>query len=219
MQAYIRNNLLIEKIVLNKWFWSCFCLFFFAYPIYRSLNRELPAELPVMSAVPTFQMQDENGKSFGSADLKGKVYIANFHFTNCPSVCPELMKTLQKIQNRLRGVGQAVAIVSFTVDPEHDTSKVLFAKARDLNANPFVWKFLTAPKKEMEALLLNGFKVPMGEMEKQDVNMYDIAHTVKLVLVDIQGNIRGYYDTDRVNVDKLMIDIGLLINRDKLNYK
>jgi protein SCO1/2 len=218
-KRFYRKDNFIEKLVLNKYFWIFFTLFMFSYPILRSMNRELPKSLPVMSKVPEFNLQDENGKPFGSKDLHGKVYIANFHFTSCPTVCPKLMTELQKIQKRVRGVGQKIALVSYTVDPENDTSKVLFKHARDLRANPHVWKFLTGDKGSLESLLVSGFKVPMGDKEQTDANMYDIAHTQKLVLVDQAGNIRGYYSIDRVSIDQLMIDVGLLINRENLNFK
>ncbi len=214
-----RNDTFIEKLVMNKWFWVVSTLFFFSYPIIRSMNRELPAELPVYAKLPDYNFTDENGNPFGSNELKGKVYIANFHFTSCPTICPKLMEKMQQIQKRVKGVGQAISLVSFTVDPERDTPSVLFKKARDLHANPYVWKFLTSDKTSLEKLLIDGFKVPMGEREATEVDLYDISHTQKLVLVDGQGQIRGYYSTDRVNIDKLMIDVGLLINRAHMKYK
>ncbi len=214
-----KKNNWLDKLVLNKWFWTVFCLFFFCYPLYRSMNRELPQELPIYSTLPDYKLIDENGKPFGSNQLKGRVYIAAFHFTRCPSICPKLMENLQQIQKRIKGVGQAAAIVAYTVDPETDTPKVLFNKARELNANPYVWKFLTGKKNELSNLLIDGFKVPMGEAKPVEKNMYDISHAGKLVLVDGAGKIRGYYSTDRVSIDKLMIDLGLLINRSNMKYR
>lgn len=211
----------LQSVVLNKYFWMVFCSFFFVYPLYKSMNRVLPPELPVLYKVPEFTFQDENGKDFGSKDLKGRYYIAGFHFTSCPTICPKLMSDFQKIQKRVRGLGQKVAIVAFTVDPEVDTSKVLFKKAREYGANPYVWKFLRSDVKATEELLVKGFKVPMGD--KADIGttpgVYDIVHSGKLILVDADGNIRGYYGTEKVEVDKLMLDVGLLVNRKKLKFK
>jgi protein SCO1/2 len=217
--AVVRKDHFIERLVMNKLFWLVFCMFFFAYPVVRSMFRELPPEQAVLFQLPEYNLTDENGKPFGSNDLKGKIYIASFHFTSCPTICPKLMKTLQKVQKRIKGVGQAGAIVSYTVDPQTDTPEVLFKKAREVKANPYVWKFLTGTKEDLKKLLIDGFKVPMGEQEAYETNLYDIAHTGKLVLVDAEGKVRGYYSTDRVDIDKLMIDMGLLINKRNFKFK
>lgn len=207
----IRNDFL-SKLLRSKVFWALFCLFFFTYPLLRSVNRELPPDLPVLSTLPKYELVDENGSAFGAKDLAGRFYLANFHFTNCPTICAKLMETTQKIQKRIKGMGQKVAIVSFTVDPDNDTPQTLFKHARKLNANPYVWKFLTGTKDELNSLLIQGFKVPMGE-KPANVDLYDIAHSGKIVLVDYKGDIRGYYSSDENGVNKLMIDLGLIVNR------
>jgi protein SCO1/2 len=207
------NPNFIQKLVTSKLFWLCFCVFFFAYPLLRSINRELPPELPILSVLKDYKFTDENGKSFGSLDLEGKAYLASFHFTSCPTICVEQMKILQRVSKRVKGVKSKFRLVSYTVNPEVDTPKVLFKKARELRADPFLWKFLTASKSETKELLIKGFKVPLGDKEIIEPNVYDIAHTGKLVLVDQVGQVRAYYSTDKASIDKLMIDLGLLINR------
>lgn len=217
MEASLERNTFIDRLVKSKLFWFLFCSFFFAYPLIRSLNRELPEQLPIISKVPTFKFTDENGKPFGSDDLKGRVYLASFFFTSCPTTCPRLMEKMKKIQHRVRGVGQKIALVSFSVDPEVDTPQVLFKKAREYNANPFIWKFLVGSQEKTKSLLIDGFKVPLGDREayKDDPNVYDIVHSSRLVLVDVNGNIRGYYRDEDNSINQMMIDIGLLINRSK----
>jgi len=213
-QTHIRKTTFVQKMVLNKYFWMIACTFLFVYPIAKSVNRMLPAELPIYGNVPSFRFTDENGKSFGTLELQGKVYIANFMFTSCKTACPVLLGKVQTIQHRIRGVIDRAAIISFTVDPEVDTSKVLFEKAREMKANPVVWKFLTASTEDTKALLVDGFKVPMGKKEIAN-NVMDVAHSNKVVLVDQDGKIRGYYSTDKDSINQLMIDTGLLINRKK----
>ncbi len=217
--GYIRNESFLEKIVSKKFFWLFFVVLFFSYPIYRSMNRVLPEPLPVLYDAPKFNLTNEFGKPFGSADLAGKPYIANFMFSSCPTTCPALMEKMQLIQKRVRGLGTNFGIVSFTVDPENDTPKVLHRYARALQANPHVWSFLTGEKQELKEILIDGFKVPMGEFEQIEgvvdgatVSLFDIAHTNKVVLVDREGQIRGYYSTTKEDIDRLMIDVGLLIN-------
>ena len=213
-EANFRQSNWLEKVITTKWFWVVICGFFFIYPMAKSVNRQLPQELPVLSTLPAYVFTDENGKAFGSKELQGKVYIANFVFTSCVTSCPTILKKVQMVQHRMRGVIDRAAIVTFTVDPQTDTPAVLYAKAREMKANPVVWRFLTAPIAEVKKLLVEGFKVPVGDKELAN-NVMDVAHSNKLVLVDQDGKIRGYYGIEKDDINKLMIDTGLLINRKK----
>ncbi|MGE3608225.1 MAG: SCO family protein [Bacteriovoracaceae bacterium] len=207
---FMRKGNVVEQLVRHKTFWLLFILFGFSFPIYKSLNRELPPELPIISQVPEFELINENGQRFGSRELKGRVYLANFVFARCPTVCPKILGELEKVQKRIRGTGQKVAIVTFTVDPEHDNEKVLFDLARKHNANPYVWTFLTGPNKdELFKLYKDGFKAGV----ENSGSLMEIAHTEKVVLVDDQNRVRGFYSFDTNSINKLMIDVGLLINR------
>ena len=217
--VYIREENWFYKLIRMKRFWLIFWLFSFSYPIYRSLNRELPPPLPTYYQVPEFTLTNEFNKPFGTKDLLGRFYIANFMFTSCPSTCPALMEKMDVIQKRIRGLGTKAALVTFTVDPEGDTPEVLYKFSRKRNTNPFIWSFLTGSKADMEKIVINGFKVPMGSKESvtkksddKNINLIDIAHSEKVVLVDNKGMIRGYYSTDKVEMDRLMIDLGLLVN-------
>lgn len=216
---YIREDNWFYKLIRMKRFWLIFWLFSFSYPIYRSLHRELPPPLPTYYQVPEFTLTNEFNKPFGSNDLKGRFYIANFMFTSCPSTCPALMQKMDIIQNRIRGLGTKAALVTFTVDPDGDTPEVLYKFSRKRNTNPYIWSFLTGKKADLEKIVINGFKVPMGskeivtkKLEDKNINLIDIAHSEKVVLVDDKGMIRGYYATDKVEMDRLMIDLGLLVN-------
>lgn len=211
--SYVRKANLIEKLVLNKWFWVALVTFFFSYPIYRSVTRQLPPALPKLYQLPEYELLNEEGALFGSKNLKGKAYIANFIFTSCKSVCPNIFLKTQKVQHRLRGVLDRVNIISFSVYPEVDTPQVLKSKANELKAKPFVWHFLTGDKAKLKNLLIDGFKVPMGEKEKMSQNIFDVAHTEKYALVDGNGFVRGFYPVDTDGINHMMIDIGLLINR------
>lgn len=211
----IRQDNWLTRLVTRKLFWAIAVGFLFAYPITRSVLRELPGDLPVLGQVPEFKFVAENGENFGSQELRGKVYVANFMFTSCTTACPLLLQKVQKVQHRMRGVLDRAAIVSFTVDPETDTPAVLFDKAREIKANPHVWKFLNGPVDATRNLLVDGFKVPMGEKEYA-ASVMDVAHSNKLVLVDQRGQIRGYYSIEGDGINHMMIDLGLLINQ-KMN--
>ncbi len=208
----LRQNNFIERLLIKPWFWFFASIILFAVPIVRTLNRELPPPLPILYTLPDYKLVDENGESFGSNDLNGKPYIANFHFTSCPSVCPEIMKETQVIQKRVKGLGTKVGIVSFSVDPETDTPKKLFKHARELHANPYVWKFLTGSDSELRKVIVDGFKVAMGQKETSD-DLYDIAHSQKFFLVDSKGRIRAMYSNNKKEINKMMIDLGLVVNK------
>lgn len=208
---FIRQTNLVENLVRSKLFWTLFLVFGFSYPIYRSMNRILPPELPIISQVPEFELISENGQRFGSNELKDRVYLANFIFSRCPTICPKMLGELEKVQKRVRGTGHKVAIVTFTVDPDHDNEKVLFDLARKHDANPFTWTFLTGNDKDaMFKLYRDGFKVGVEQNPK---DLFDIAHSEKIVLVDGANRVRGYYSFEENDINKLMIDVGLLINR------
>jgi len=222
MEMIIKDSqfeLKLHNLVRSKWFWLFFWLFSFSFPIVKTLVRELPPPLPIYGQVPEFQLTNEFGKPFGSSDLKGKFYIANFMFTSCPTTCPKLMETMDTVQKRIKGLGTKAAIVSFSVDPSNDTPDVLYKYARKRNSNPYVWNFLTGERATISKLLVDGFKVPMGNKEKivrtvgnDQVSLMDIVHSEKVVLVDNFGQIRGFYSTDKMGINKLMIDLGLLVN-------
>jgi protein SCO1/2 len=168
----------------------------------RSMLRPETPALPVLHEVPDFALVNERGEPFGSADLKGSVYLANFVFTRCPSMCPALMHSMAQLQERYRAAGvDGVRLVSFSVDPEHDTPERLLQYGESYGVDPARWHLLTGERTQMRELLLDGFRVMMGEPEKVG-DLIDVAHSGKLVLVDRQGRIRGYYGTDGPGLDE-----------------
>lgn len=218
--GYIRKKSRIQRLIKKPLFWILFCSLSLVLPVVKSMNRVLPPELPVLFQLPEYSLTNEYSETFGSKDLRGKIYLANFLFTTCPSTCPALVNRMKTVQKRVRGLGQKVAIVSFTVDPANDSPEVLKKYALKNKYNPYIWSWLTGEKQDLKDLLIGGFKVPMGDGETlngkvdgEDVSLFDIAHTNKIVLVDVIGRIRGYYGTDMEGVNKLMIDLGLLANR------
>ncbi len=206
-----RNTHWVERLVLSKLFWILAVSFLFAYPIAKSVGRRLPNELPVVTSLPRFSFFDEGGKSFGTSELQGKVYLAHFMSSDCSGQCDLALQDMKKVQHRMRGVVDRVAIVSFSIKPVHDTTEVRFAKARELQANPTVWRFVAGPERDT-ADLIAAFKVPdaSGALLTSPT---DVVAANQLVLVDQEGRVRGYYPIIKDGINKLMIDVGLLINR------
>ena len=135
--------------------------------------------------VAPFKLTDQAGKPFDSSQLNGKVWIADFMFTSCPGPCPRMTSQMHQVQMQLEG--QGIQLVSFTVDPEHDTPEVLAEYSTKFKASPQVWHFLTGTKSDLNHLAKDVFKLGVvdGSLE----------HSTRFVLIDRSGQIRNYYLT------------------------
>ena len=168
----------------------------------RPLLRYEPKPPPVLSALPPFSLVDSSGAPFGSTELRGRVWIASFFFTRCPSVCPLLMTRMAELQRRFQSAGiDGVSLVSITVDPTNDTAERLRAAEPGYGVDPARWKLLTGPLERIQELLVSGFHVP--GLDAGGLVDGDTPHTTKVVLVDPSGQVRGYYDTDEQGLDEV----------------
>jgi cytochrome oxidase Cu insertion factor (SCO1/SenC/PrrC family) len=157
--------------------------------------------------VPDFSLTDQNGKTLTRADLAGRVWIADFIFTNCAGTCPMITGTMHRLQGALP---DEVHFVSFSVDPERDTPEVLAEYAKKSNADKVRWHFLTGDKSKIYDLTIKGFKLALEDSGGTDVE--PITHSTRLVLIDKQGRIRGYYGgTDDDDMKKLFSDATALL--------
>ena len=163
--------------------------------------------LPVLAELPPFELINERGERFGSADLRGKAWVANFIFTRCPTVCPVLTRKMASLQPIAKEAGSALHLVSFSVDPEFDRPDVLRAYAAKVGADPARWTFLTGDAAAVRATVLEGFKVSIGRRGSPE-DVAGIFHGTHFVLVDGEGRVRGYYASEDVEaVDKLRRDM------------
>jgi protein SCO1/2 len=209
-----RLNSRIAALVGNPLFWLLFVLLGVGIPIVRTMRIALPKPLPVLSVVPDFRFIDQNGQPFGTAELRGKVWVANAIFTRCPSICTVSTKQMGEVQHRGRGLGEHFHLVSFSVDPEHDTPDKLLAYARTHRVSPRMWSFLTGRRNELTRTLNDGLKIYMGKQEAAGDDLMSIGHGSHFVLVDARMRIRGYYDlTEAGGLDALLRDAGLLASR------
>ena len=152
--------------------------------------------------VPEFELTNQDGKNFGSTDLRGKVWIADFIYTTCPGPCPMISNRMSELQKPLEKTD--VHLVSFTVDPAKDTSQVLRGYAEKLDAQPGRWDFLTGPQSTIYNLSRNGFKLAVSD--GSDAKGIPV-HSTRMILVDRHGAIRGYYDAAEADaVTKLVAD-------------
>ena len=158
-------------------------------------------------AVPSFQLVNQDGQPFGSAQLIGKIWIADFVFTTCPGPCPMISTRMSELQKPLEKTD--VHLVSFTVDPEKDTPEVLRGYAAKLHAQAGRWDFLTGAQSTIYHLSRDGFKLAVSDgSEETGIPV----HSTRMVLVDRHGEIRGYYEaTEADAVTKLLADTSHLL--------
>jgi cytochrome oxidase Cu insertion factor (SCO1/SenC/PrrC family) len=158
-------------------------------------------------AVPAFQLTNQNGQPFGSAQLAGKIWIADFIYTTCPGPCPMISSRMSELQKPLEKTD--VHLVSFSVDPEKDTPAVLRSYAERLQVESGRWDFLTGAKSAIYKLSHDGFKLAVSDgSDAQGIPV----HSTRMVLVDRHGQIRGYYDAaEPETITKLVADTNHLL--------
>jgi protein SCO1/2 len=169
--------------------------------------------------IPDFNLTNQLGQQVSWDDMEGKVVVADFFFTSCPTICPRLTTNMKRLQESIHNserVGNReagfVQFLSFSVDPERDSVAALKKWADRFQINPNNWWLLTGDKKEIYDLSLNHMKLGLVDGEGIDSNF---LHTDYFVLIDRNRNIRGYYHgLDTAEVLKLSSDI-IFLNLEK----
>ena len=151
-------------------------------------------DLPRYGPSPAFRLVGADAKPYDSALLKGKVWVASFVYSTCKNSCPMLGVQMRRLSESIPAA-DGFRMVSITVDPERDTPARLAKYAKELGASDPRWSFLSGGKKELKALINQGFKLAAETGGAPDERgEADILHSSKLVLVDAEGVVRGYYD-------------------------
>ena len=175
--------------------------------------------LVTIGPVPKFELTDQNEIKISNKTYLGKVYMVEFFFTTCPSICPIMNRNMIDIQNKFFG-NPNFGIASISIDPEHDTSKVLKAHAKILGVKSSNWHLLTGDKDSIFNIANKGFNLYAGE--NKNVNG-GFEHSGLFALIDKKGNIRCrkdkfgnpilYYDgLDKKGVKAIAEDIKKLLN-------
>jgi len=154
--------------------------------------------LPVLGELPAFELVDDDGRAFARADLAGDVWIVDFIFTRCADICVDMSARMVELQE----LDLPVRYLSVSIDPARDTPDVLRAYRERQGGDPTRWTLLTGEAGAIRSLAEGGFKLPADVATVEGVP--PVFHSGKLVLVDRQGRVRGYYDhDDRVEVEAL----------------
>ena len=182
----------------------------------KDLNEEMvdPELLRIGQGhqIGDFKFQNQNKKTITQKEINGKVFVAEYFFTTCGSICPIMNKQMQRVQAAFDG-NSTFEILSFTVDPENDGPEQLLNYAKSHAYRSGQWHFITGNKKDLYSLARTSFFVlkPAEAANLGDAGS-DFIHTNNFVLVDQDRHIRGYYDgTNPAEVDQLILDIEKLL--------
>lgn len=159
--------------------------------------------LPSFGVVPDFSLTDQTGKAFGTKNLSGEVWVANFIFTTCAGPCPRMSAQFRQIQKET-GEPRGLRFVSFTIDPARDTPEVLAEYGKRFGADASRWFFLTGPTAELNRISTGPFHA--GAIDGS------LTHSTRFTLVDRRGRVRGYYDSsDPEKIRELAADIRIVM--------
>jgi protein SCO1/2 len=162
--------------------------------------------LPTLGHVGAFALVDQDGKSVSAETLRGKVWIAAFFFTRCPTICPRITRRMRALQVAANGHTPPISFVSFSVDPDNDTPDALSAYAKQYGADLRSWSFLTGDLQVVKATVIQGFKLALDGKPDPNAENGGIIHGSHLVLVDELGTIRGYYRSDDEDEMKRLLE-------------
>ncbi len=157
--------------------------------------------------IAPFSFENQNGKTITQDDYEGKIYIADFFFTTCPTICPKMTANMGSIQEEILN-DSTVMLLSYSVTPKIDSVQQLKKYAIEKGINDEKWNLLTGNKKEIYAMARKSYLVVK---EDGDGGPYDMIHTENFILVDPKKRIRGFYDgTDTLAMRELLIDLEIL---------
>lgn len=183
--------------------------------ILQTVSNGKKVEDTVWHQLTNFSLTNQQGKKITADSLKGKIIIADFFFTHCPTICPPMTKNMKRLQESIHN-GQRVGdktnkrihFLSFSIDPERDSVERLKYWADRFQINPEKWWLLTGDKKAIYNLALNEIKLGVQDGAGIDTNF---VHSSKFVLIDSNRYVRGFYDgLDSTSLSKLSADIVLL---------
>ena len=158
--------------------------------------------------IKSFEFLNQNGEKISEKDYDGFVYVADFFFTTCPSICPIMTDNMLKIQRYIKDK-KKVKLLSFSVTPEIDSVQVLKEYSIEKGVDDKYWNLLTGDKSKIYSLARKSFLVVK---ENAESNSHDMIHTENFVLVDREKRIRGFYNgTDDEDIEVLKEDIDILI--------
>lgn len=170
---------------------SFIVLIFGIWAIPKIIAKFQKSDLVEIGPVPAFELTDQNDKKISDKDYLGKVYVVEFFFSTCPTICPKMNQSMLQLQEAFYG-NPNFGLASITIDPEHDTAVVLKEHADLLGVKHYNWHFLTGDKEYIYNLANKGFNLYAGENNKAAGGF---EHSGLFALIDKEGKIRCRKDT------------------------
>jgi protein SCO1/2 len=184
-------------------------------PAFRAWEAKPLEGLNRYGRVPYFSLVERSGKPATLADLRGKIWVADFIYTSCTDTCPLQTAEMARLQDKWMQHPE-LKLVSFSVDPEHDSPPVLSRYADRYKADAARWLFLTGDKEELSRLIQQGFRLSATPALSDGSGAAVILHSPRFVLVDEAAEIRGYYDSrDAQALQRLASDVETLLKKGK----
>ncbi len=157
--------------------------------------------------IANFSLTNQNGTIITQEDYKDKIYIADFFFTTCPTICPIMTKNMADIQEKIMNEGE-ILLLSHSVTPEIDSVARLKKYALEKGVNDLKWNLVTGDKKQIYELARKSY---MAVKTDGDGGPFDMIHTENFILVDKERQVRGFYDgTDTEEIARLLQDLEVL---------
>ncbi len=160
--------------------------------------------LPVMTEIPAFELIDQDGQPFGTAQLKGHPWVASFFFTSCVTVCPKIMSAVKTLALSEDPLARELHLVTLTVDPATDTPDRLSTYAKDFQIDTSRWHLLTGTEDAIKSAVVGALKSHMGTPYTMDSGLIEIGHGAHLLLVDEQSRLRGVYPHEPEGLERLL---------------
>jgi protein SCO1/2 len=170
---------------------SFIILIFGIWAVPKIIAKFQKSDLVEIGPVPSFKLTDQNNKTITDKDYLGKVYVVEFFFTTCPTICPKMNENMLDIQKEFYGKPD-FGIASITIDPKHDTSEVLKAHADHLGVKHYNWHLLTGDKEYIYNLAKKGFNIYAGQNDEAEGGF---EHSGLFALIDKEGKIRCRRDS------------------------
>lgn len=184
---------------------------------YKTLPKLGPYEVrgvgdTVWHTLPAFGLLTQDSVPFTEDSLRGWVHVADYFFTRCPGICPRLSEAMRELQDYLQGSSAKVRLISYTIDPAHDSPSVLREYATRYGADLSRWTFVTGPETTLYRLAIKGYLLPVDKAPDSTQGELGYVHSDMLVLVDPELRIRGFYSgLDSLQRKKLREDLNLLL--------
>ncbi|MGB5702909.1 MAG: SCO family protein [Polyangiales bacterium] len=172
-------------------------------------TKKSAKDVPVLGQLPEFSLVDQNEQAFTRDTMEGELWVSAFVFTHCKSTCPRLTAHMKGLQTRVSDVSSA-NFVSVSVDPRNDTPEVIKAYMTKNELDERNWRFVTGDEEAIRHVVVEGFKVPIGDEDSRAAGSDEIMHSNSFVLVDEKAQVRGYYRANNDGIGDLERDLRAL---------